>query len=413
MTDRYRRAFAQALDQIKVAGEYRSFATLQRRAEGFPLADWITADGPRAIAMWCANDYLGMGRHPAVIGALEETARASGVGAGGTRNIAGTSAAIVELERELADLHGKESALVFTSGYVANQAGIATLARLLPDCLIISDSDNHNSMIAGVRGAGCEKAIFKHNDLADLEHILASAPRERAKLIVFESVYSMDGDVSPIHAVCDLAQRYDAMTYIDEVHAVGLYGARGGGYAEEVGAMDRLDIVQGTLGKAFGCLGGYIAGDAVMIDAVRSHAHGFIFTTAMPPPLAAAAAAAVRHLKASDDERALHRRRVAAVKSAIGALRLPMIANPTHIVPVIVGDARKCKAATDRLLATHGIYVQPINYPTVPRGGERLRLTPTPLHDQPLIDALAQALDETWTALDLPRVSGAAGLAAE
>lgn len=412
MMDRYRQTFAAALDALKTAGNYRSFATLRRDAEAFPRAEWRGPNGARTITIWCANDYLGMGRHPDVIAALTETANASGVGAGGTRNISGTSAAIVDLESELADLHGKEAALVFTSGYVANQTGIATIAQLLPDCLIISDSDNHNSMIAGVRGAGREKAIFKHNDLADLERILASVPKERPKLVVFESVYSMDGDVSPIHAICDLAQRYDAMTYIDEVHAVGLYGARGGGYAEEAGAMDRLDIVQGTLGKAFGCMGGYIAGDAVIIDAIRSHAHGFIFTTAMPPPLAAAATAAVRHLKASGTERTLHRRRVATTKAALTALRLPVMANPTHIVPVIVGDPRACKMAADRLLERHGIYVQPINYPTVPRGSERLRVTPSPLHDDQMIAALAAALDETWTALGLPR-TGSGRLAAE
>ncbi|WP_342359279.1 5-aminolevulinate synthase [Terrarubrum flagellatum] len=413
MTDPARRALANALADLRQSGAYRSFATLRRDAAAFPRAIWEGPNGPHEIVVWCANDYLGMGRHPDVIAAMKETADASGVGAGGTRNISGTSAAIVDLESELADLHGKEAALVFTSGYVANQTGIATIAKLLPDCLIISDSENHNSMIAGVRGAGREKAIFRHNDLADLERILAASPRERHKLIVFESVYSMDGDVSPIHAVCDLAAKYGALTYIDEVHAVGLYGDRGGGYAEEVGAMARLDIIQGTLGKAFGCMGGYIAGDTVIIDAVRSHAHGFIFTTALPPPLAAAAAASVRHLKASGAERAQHRARVAATKAALAARRLPVMATPTHIVPVMVGDPRACKAATDRLLERHGVYVQPINYPTVPRGTERLRLTPSPLHDEAMIAALAEALDETWSALGLPRAEPGGRLAAE
>jgi 5-aminolevulinate synthase len=413
-TDPYRRAFARALEGLREAGDYRSFATIARDAATYPRAVRRTAEGERAITVWCANDYLGMGRHPAVIAAITETARAAGVGAGGTRNIAGTSAAIVDLERELADLHGKEAALVFTSGYVANQTTIATLARLLPDCLVVSDAGNHNSMIAGVREGGREKAIFRHNDLSDLERILASVPRERPKLLIFESVYSMDGDVAPIHAICDLAQEYGAMTYIDEVHAVGLYGARGGGYAEEVGAMERLDIVQGTLAKAFGCMGGYIAGDAAAIDAVRSHGHGFIFTTAMPPALATAAIAAVRHLKHSDAERQDHRRRVAATKRALADKRLPVMATPTHIVPVIVGEAKACKLATDRLLEAHAIYVQPINYPTVPRGGERLRITPSPLHDEAMIAELAAALDETWTTLGLPRANGAPGkIAAE
>ncbi len=413
-TDPYRRAFARALDGLKDAGDYRSFATLRRDAPAFPIATLDGPNGPRRIAVWCANDYLGMGRHPDVIAAMTQTAEACGVGAGGTRNIAGTSAAIVDLERELADLHGKEAALVFTSGYVANQTGIATIAKLLPDCLILSDAENHNSMIAGVRDARCDKAIFRHNDLADLERLLASVPRERQKLLCFESVYSMDGDVAPIQAICDLAEQYGALTYIDEVHAVGLYGARGGGYAEEIGAMARLDVVQGTLGKAFGCMGGYIAGDAVIIDAVRSHAHGFIFTTALPPPLAAAAAAAVRHLKASDGERAQHRLRVQQTKAALAAKRLPVMANPTHIAPVIVGEAKACKAATDRLLDRHAIYVQPINFPTVPKGTERLRITPSPLHDETMIAALAEALDETWEALQLPRVNGAPGrIAAE
>ncbi|MET0605276.1 MAG: 5-aminolevulinate synthase [Beijerinckiaceae bacterium] len=414
MTDPYRRVFAQALEALREAGDYRSFATIARDAGTFPRAVWKGPDGDRTVAVWCANDYLGMGRHPAVIAAMTETAQNSGVGAGGTRNIAGTSAAIVDLERELAELHGKEAALVFTSGYVANETAIATLAKLLPDCLILSDAGNHNSMIAGVNQARRDKAIFRHNDVADLERLLASVPRERPKLIVFESVYSMDGDVAPVGPICDLARTYGAMTYIDEVHAVGLYGARGGGYAEEAGEMARLDVVQGTLAKAFGCMGGYIAGDAVTIDAVRSCAHGFIFTTAMPPPLAAAAAAAVRHLKASSAERSVHRERVAATKAALAAKRLPVMLTPTHIVPVIVGEAKACKAATDRLLHRHGIYVQPINYPTVARGTERLRITPSPLHDDAMIAELANALDETWSSLGLPRAKrGAARIAAE
>jgi 5-aminolevulinate synthase len=413
MTDPYRRAFAQALEDLKARGDYRSFATIARNAGAFPRAAVETGRGRREATIWCANDYLGMGRHPLVIAALEATARTSGVGAGGTRNIAGTSAEIVVLEAELADLHGKEAALVFASGYVANQTGIATIARLVPDCLILSDADNHNSMIAGARAAGRDKAVFRHNDLADLERLLAGAPRERPKLVIFESVYSMDGDVAPVHAICDLAERYGAMTYLDEVHAVGLYGARGGGYAEEVGAMARIDVVQGTLGKAFGCVGGYLAADALTIDAVRSCAHGFIFTTAMPPPIAAAATASVRHLKASGAERERHRRSVAMTKAALRARRLPLLEGPTHILPVIVGEAKACKAAADRLLDRHGVYVQPLNHPTVPRGTERLRITPSPLHDEAMIAELAEALDETWAALGLRRAGAPPRLAAE
>jgi 5-aminolevulinate synthase len=399
----YRKVFANSLSQLRQEGRYRVFAELERDVSRFPRATLHGAGGPREIVIWCSNDYLGMGCHPDVIAALAETARKSGAGAGGTRNISGTSHALTTLEAEIADLAGKEAGLVFTSGYVSNETGIATLARLLPDCLVISDEKNHNSMIAGVRGSGCAKAIFRHNDLNHLEDILKRAGSARAKLVVFESVYSMDGDVSPIHAICDLAERYGALTYIDEVHAVGLYGARGAGYAEEIGALSRLDVIEGTLGKAYGCLGGFIAADAVICDAIRSHAHGFIFTTALPPPIAAAATVAVRHLKTSQGERRQHRANVATVKAALAARAIPLLETPTHIVPVMVGDPRACKAASDRLLETHGIYVQPINYPTVPRGTERLRITPNPRHDATMIAHLIDALDETWTTLGLPR----------
>jgi 5-aminolevulinate synthase len=337
-----------------------------------------------------------------VIGAMVETATRMGTGAGGTRNIAGTNHPLVELERELADLHGKPRALVFTSGYVSNETGIATIAKLIPDCLLLSDAWNHNSMIAGVRNAGTEKLIFRHNDAGHLEELLKAAGPDRPKIIVFESLYSMDGDVAPISAFCDLAEKYGAMTYCDEVHAVGMYGPRGGGQAALQGAMHRIDVIEGTLAKAFGCLGGYISGPADLIDAVRSYAPGFIFTTALPPAVCAAATAAIRHLKTSSWERQRHQDRVARVKATLLGSGLPVMKTDTHIVPVWVGDPEKCKAATDMLLEDHGIYIQPINYPTVPKGTERLRITPSPYHEDALIHALAEALVDVWERLGLP-----------
>src|SRR5262249_43758289 len=341
-------------------------------------------------------------QHPGVIGAMVETATRMGTGAGGTRNIAGTHHPLVELERELADLHGSEAALVFTSGYVSNETGIATIAKLLPDCLILSDELNHNSMMEGVRKSRCEKGIFRHNDIEHLEELLRAAEPHRSKLIVFETLYSMDGDVAPINRICDLADHYGAMTYADEVHAVGMYGRRGGGQAEQQGAMGRLDVIEGTLAKAFGCLGGYITGSAMLIDAVRSYAPGFIFTTALPPAICAAATAAIRHLKTSNLERERHQDRAARVKVILSSAGLPVMPNDTHIVPVLVGDPKKCKRATDLLLCEYGIYIQPINYPTVPRGSERLRITPSPYHDDAMVDALAEALLDVWRRLDLP-----------
>jgi len=397
----YESVFAGALDGLKRERRYRVFAEIERDAARFPRAIWHSPQGPREIVVWCSNDYLAMGRHPAVIEAMRETARKMGAGAGGTRNISGTSNVLVQLEAELASLHGKESALVFTSGYVSNETGIATLARLLPGCLVLSDAGNHNSMIEGVRQSGQEKAVFRHNDLDHLEELLRAAG-ERPKLIVFESVYSMEGDVAPVRAICDLAARYGAMTYLDEVHAVGIYGPRGGGIAEREGVMDRIDVIEGTLAKAFGVIGGYIAGKRAAVDAVRSFAPGFIFTTALPPPVAAAALASIRHLRASSVERERQRAQVEKTKAALVRAGLPVLPTETHIIPVMVGEAGACKAASDLLLAEHGVYLQPINHPTVPRGTERLRITPTPLHDDALIEALAHALAEVWRKLDLP-----------
>ena len=395
--------FDQALNQIRDEGRYRVFADMERLVGRFPHAIWHSPEGQREVVIWCSNDYLGMAQHPRVVGAMVDTARRLGTGAGGTRNIAGTNHPLIELELELAKLHGKEAALVFTSGYISNEAGISTIAKLLPNCLLLSDALNHNSMIEGVRKAGLERQIWRHNDTDHLEQLLRAAASGRPKLILCESLYSMDGDVAPLHRICDLAERYNALTYVDEVHAVGMYGPKGGGIAERDGAMARIDIIEGTLAKAFGCLGGYIAANTNLIDAVRSYAPGFIFTTALPPPVCAAATAAIRHLKSSQWERDRHQDRAARLKSVLYAARLPVKPSDTHIVPLHVGDPLKCKMASDLLLSEHGIYLQPINYPTVPRGLERLRITPSPYHDDVLMDRLVEALGIVWDRLLLPR----------
>jgi 5-aminolevulinate synthase len=394
--------FSKAIGRLHDESRHRVFANLERVAARFPRAVWHAPDGPREVVVWCSNDYLGMGRHPKVISAMIDTATRMGAGAGGTRNISGTNRPLVELERELADLHGKASALVFTSGYVSNTAGISTIAKLMPNCLILSDESNHNSMIEGVRQSGADKQIWRHNDVAHLEELLAGSDPNRPKLVVFESLYSMDGDVAPIQHICDLAERYGAMTYCDEVHAVGMYGPRGAGVAARDGNMQRIDVIEGTLAKAFGCLGGYISGSANLVDAVRSYAPSFIFTTALPPAVCAAATAAIRHLKASDWERERHQERAARVKMALSVAGLPILLSNSHIVPVMIGDAERCKLASDLLLRQHGIYIQPINYPTVRKGTERLRITPTPYHEDGLVDALAVALVDVWRRLELP-----------
>ena len=404
----YQAFFKTRLATLKQEGNYRVFIDLQRKRGNFPEAAWTHKDGADDVSIWCSNDYLGMGQHPKVIAAMHDAIDRCGVGAGGTRNISGTTHDHVLLEEELADLHGKESALVFTSGYVSNWAALGTLASQIPDCIVFSDSLNHASMIEGIRHSKADKVIWKHNDVDDLREKLSAADPERPKLIAFESVYSMDGDIAPIAEICDLADEFGAMTYLDEVHAVGLYGPRGGGIAEREGLMERLTVIEGTLGKAFGVVGGYIAASAELCDFVRSFASGFIFTTALPPAVAAAAAASIRHLKESNTERAVHQAIVADVRKRLDALGIPHVDNPSHIIPVIVGNPAKCKFLSDTLLEQFGIYIQPINYPTVPKGTERLRITPSPVHSPADVDRLVEALHSLWSQCQLARMPVAA-----
>lgn len=398
----YSRVFTQAIDRLHAEGRYRVFIDILRNKGMFPNARCFAGhNGPKPITVWCSNDYLAMGQHPKVIAAMEEALHDVGAGSGGTRNIGGNTHYHIDLEGELADLHGKQAALLFTSGYVSNEATLSTLAKVLPGCIIYSDEMNHASMIAGIRNSGCEKRVFRHNDLAHLEELLSADDAAAPKLIAFESVYSMEGDVAPIAAICDLADKYNALTYLDEVHAVGMYGARGGGISERDGVADRLTIIEGTLGKAFGVMGGYIAADRTIVDVIRSYAPGFIFTTSLSPVLVAGVLASVRHLKQSSVERDGQQAAAATLKAMLRDAGLPVMAGETHIVPVMVGDPVKAKKISDILLAEYGVYVQPINYPTVPRGAERLRFTPGPAHSEAMMRELTDALVEIWDRLEL------------
>jgi 5-aminolevulinate synthase len=398
----YQKIFAQAIDRLHAEGRYRVFIDILRNKGSFPNARCFAGhNGPKPITVWCSNDYLSMGQHPDVIEAMEIALHDVGAGSGGTRNIGGNTHYHIELEAELADLHGKEGALLFTSGYISNEATLSTIGKLMPGCVIFSDELNHASMIAGIRNSGCEKQIFRHNDLDHLGELLAALPEETPKLIAFESVYSMDGDVAPIGAICDLAERYNALTYLDEVHAVGMYGPRGGGISDRDGVAHRLTIIEGTLGKAFGVMGGYIAADRNIVDVVRSYAPGFIFTTSLSPVLVAGALASVRHLKSSSAERETQQASAGRLKTIFGEAGLPVMPSTTHIVPLMVGDPMRTKRISDILLAEYGIYVQPINYPTVPRGTERLRFTPGPSHSEEMMHELTKALVEIWDRLEL------------
>jgi len=402
----YQRVFSQAIDRLHAEGRYRVFIDILRNKGMYPNARCFAGhNGPKPITVWCSNDYLSMGQHPKVIAAMEEALQDVGAGSGGTRNIGGNTHYHIDLEAELADLHGKEGALLFTSGYVSNEATLATLGKVLPGCIIFSDALNHASMIAGIRNSGCEKRVFRHNDLAHLEELLAAADPEAPKLIAFESVYSMDGDVAPIAEICDLADKYNALTYLDEVHAVGMYGPRGGGISDRDAVAHRLTLIEGTLGKAFGVMGGYIAADRMIIDVIRSYAPGFIFTTSLSPVLVAGALASVRHLKASSAEREGQQAAAQRLKTMFTEAGLPVLPSTTHIVPLMVGDPVKAKRISDILLAEYGVYVQPINYPTVPRGTERLRFTPGPTHDEAMMRELTEALAEIWDRMELRKAA--------
>lgn len=399
----YNAIFEKAIDRLHSEGRYRVFIDILRNKGNYPNARCFAGhNGPKDITVWCSNDYLCMGQHPDVISAMENALHDVGAGSGGTRNIGGNTHYHVELEHELADLHDKDGALLFTSGYVSNDATLSTLAKVLPGCIIYSDELNHASMIAGIRNAGCEKRVWRHNDLAHLEELLAADDPDVPKLVAFESVYSMDGDVAPIGAVCDLADKYNALTYCDEVHAVGMYGARGGGISERDAVADRVTIIEGTLGKAFGVMGGYIAADQNIIDVIRSYAPGFIFTTSLSPVLVAGVLAAVRHLKSSSEERDAQQANAAMLKKLFFDAGLPVMMSNTHIVPLMVGDPIKAKKISDILLAEYGVYVQPINYPTVPRGTERLRFTPGPQHNEEMMRGLTSALLEIWGRMEIP-----------
>ena len=404
----YKAAIRTAVEQVRSEGRYRVFADLKRRRGEFPRASWMGPQGERDVTVWCSNDYLGQGQNPVVLNAMHAAIDEAGSGSGGTRNISGTTRYHVELEAELADWHGKEAALLFTSGYVSNEATLSTLGKILPGLIIFSDALNHASMIAGIRQSGGQKYVFRHNDLEHLEQLLKAAPADAPKLVAFESVYSMDGDISDIAGTIALAKRYGALTYIDEVHAVGMYGPRGAGVAERDGLMDQIDIIEGTLGKAIGMMGGYIAGDAEMIDAVRLYASGFIFTTSLPPSIAAGATASIRWLKQHDEVRVQHQERAATLKRRFREAGLPVMPSVSHIVPVLLGDAVHTKMVSDMLLADYGVYVQPINYPTVPKGTERLRFTPTPLHTDAMMDHLVRAMDALFTHCNVKRLGGVA-----
>ncbi len=401
----YDKKFADALKEIKREGRYREFADIRRKCGNFPNAQHFVSDAQHDIKVWCSNDYLGMGQNPVVLAAMHDAIDTAGAGSGGTRNISGTTHYHVELEAELADLHGKEAALLFTSGYIANDASISMLVKLLPGCVIFSDEKNHASMIEGIRHGGGPKHIWRHNDLAHLEELLQQYDQNTPKIIAFESVYSMDGNISQIGDICELAKKYGALTYLDEVHAVGLYGPRGGGIADRDGVLDKVDVIEGTLAKGFGLMGGYIAASADIVDSIRSFALGFIFTTSLAPAIVAGALASVRHLKVSQIERERHQERARTLKRRMKEAGLPVMDNPSHIVPVMVGDPVLCKNLTDSLMERYSIYVQPINYPTVPRGTERIRLTPSPIHSDADMDHLIEALNQLWGEMDLRRAA--------